>query len=174
MVTPTLKRISPEESEKLICLAEEIWLPAFAPYFDRTQLIALFKGMYHPDLIKAQLADPARTYHFIFCNTENEKPDGYCAVVKEKTSMRIDKVYVRKALRGQGTGTAVIRQLLSCAAASGMTEASLRVNRQNTAAVRLYLRLGFTIACEEDFPAPDGYVYKDYVMVKRLEHRESP
>lgn len=168
MVTPTLKRIGPEESEKLIRLAEEIWLPAFAPYFKKEKLTALFAGMYSPELIREQLTDPARTYRFIFCEAETDEPDGYCATMREGEVLRIDKVYVRENLRGRGVGSAVIKKLLSEGASSGASEASLRVNRQNNAAVRLYLRLGFVISAREDFPAPDGYIYNDFVMAKKL------
>lgn len=169
MVTPTLKPIAPEESEKLIRLAEEIWLPAFAPYFDGEKLKALFTGMYHPDLIRRQLTEPKHEYRFIFCSAAAEYPDGYCATLNEGEAVRIDKVYVRENLRGRGVGSAVMHILLADASAAGKSEASLRVNRQNTAAIRLYRRMGFSIVAEEDFPGPDGHIYNDFVMLKKLD-----
>jgi ribosomal-protein-alanine N-acetyltransferase len=45
--------------------------------------------------------------------------------------------------RCQGAGRALLRSLLECAASAGAAEAFLEVRPSNTAAIRLYLALGF-------------------------------
>jgi GNAT superfamily N-acetyltransferase len=49
---------------------------------------------------------------------------------------------------------------------AGHRSLCLRVNRRNTHAIAFYLHKGFTIDAQADYPAPNGFVYDDYLMSK--------
>jgi len=57
--------------------------------------------------------------------------------------MHILNLCVLETLRGRGVGRTLLQYLLSRGAAAGMHEAYLEVRPSNTAAIRLYLALGF-------------------------------
>ena len=67
------------------------------------------------------------------------------AVLDAGTDVRagLSTLWTDPALRGQGLGSAVLRELLEASAEAGATSAYLQVEVGNTRAVELYERLGF-------------------------------
>jgi [ribosomal protein S18]-alanine N-acetyltransferase len=57
--------------------------------------------------------------------------------------MHILNLCVHEAMRGRGVGRVLLQYLLDRGSAAGMHEAYLEVRPSNTAAIRLYLALGF-------------------------------
>lgn len=160
---------------ELLALSEKIWLPAFAPLFDREKLLSLYRGMYSMSVLTAWMARPGCTLYFV-CrkgSDENalqteEQPIGYLATELTGTTLKLDKIYVDPALQSKGIGSLVMDMTVGKALDGGASEITLRVNRRNDRAIAFYLRCGFEITGEEDFPAPDGHVYDDYLMTKKL------
>jgi ribosomal protein S18 acetylase RimI-like enzyme len=66
--------------------------------------------------------------------------------VLERGYVGLFDIAVAPALRGRGLGTQSVRQLLKWGQANGAEHAYLQVMRSNTAAIRLYSRLGFSEA----------------------------
>jgi ribosomal-protein-alanine N-acetyltransferase len=60
--------------------------------------------------------------------------------------LHINTLAVAPAARRRGMATAILRHVMSEAAASGATKATLEVRASNTAALALYQRLGFRVA----------------------------
>lgn len=60
---------------------------------------------------------------------------------------------VRTALRGYGIAEKLCRVILTAAAEQGATQVGLLVDANNTPAVQLYKKLGFTIVTDSPFPA---------------------
>jgi ribosomal-protein-alanine N-acetyltransferase len=60
--------------------------------------------------------------------------------------LHINTLAVAPAARRRGIATALLRHVLTDAAASGATKATLEVRASNTPAIALYERLGFRIA----------------------------
>ncbi len=78
-------------------------------------------------------------------------------------------VYVHPAARSQGGGEALVRAAIAQARAWGLAKLLLGVHADNTAAIRLYQRLGFSsYALERDFLRVDGAPQDEWQMELRL------
>jgi len=151
----------------LIALSKEIWLPAFAPLFEKDELMSLYRGMYDVRVLEQWLAKTEN--HLWFIETAGWKGyAGYLAVEEESDRLKLDKIYVHPYLQGRGVGQWALEQVMEMARKLGHSSLYLRVNRGNVQAIRFYKAAGFTIDEEVDFPAPNGYVYQDYLMSLRM------
>jgi len=77
-------------------------------------------------------------------------------------------VFVDDEARGQGVGKSLMTAVLDLIAAAGIGNAILAVNPIQTAAVRLYERMGFTFAGYETATLGDGVEYEEVVMTRPL------
>jgi ribosomal-protein-alanine N-acetyltransferase len=68
--------------------------------------------------------------------------------------LHINNLAVRGDFRGRGAGTALLEHVLQAGASRGADRATLEVRRSNAPALRLYERLGFTVAATR----PNYYV----------------
>ena len=75
----------------------------------------------------------------------------------------LSRLIVKKECRGKGYGKAITQHILTLAKKKGYREIALGVNRDNTGAVRLYEKLGFTVY--EEAEDEDGKFYR---MIKQL------
>ena len=62
--------------------------------------------------------------------------------------LHINTLAVKPAARRRGLATALLREVMAEAAAAGATRATLEVRASNSAALGLYLRLGFHVAAK--------------------------
>lgn len=69
--------------------------------------------------------------------------EGYCGAVMVPDEGDITNVSVSGRRRRRGTGTALVRELIRRAEASGVTKLYLEVRESNLAAIGLYESLGF-------------------------------
>ena len=69
---------------------------------------------------------------------------GVCGVLNMAGDGNITNVAVREEYRGRGIAARLMRRLLADAEAAGMRAFTLEVRASNTAAIRLYEKLGFT------------------------------
>jgi ribosomal protein S18 acetylase RimI-like enzyme len=81
---------------------------------------------------------------------------------------KIHKIYIMPDAQGKGLGKILIEETESQAIKRRNSKLSLNVNRQNKARF-FYEKLGFKIAYTEDIDIGNGYLMKDYVMVKEIE-----
>ena len=70
----------------------------------------------------------------------------------------LSRLIVKKEQRGKGYGKAISEYILDLAKEKGYCEIALGVNRDNTAAVKLYKSLGFTVY--EEAEDNDGKFYR--------------
>ncbi|MBR4728065.1 MAG: GNAT family N-acetyltransferase [Clostridia bacterium] len=89
------------------------------------------------------------------CHLVYDNPD-YGTVPGRR--LYFSRLIVKKGERGKGYGEALSRALLDIAKEKGYREIALGVNRDNTAAVRLYRKLGFTVY--EEAADADGEFYR--------------
>ena len=75
-------------------------------------------------------------------------------------------VVVAKKYQGRGIGVSLIRQVIDWVKANGITtRMSLEVRADNTKAVEMYLRFGFTVeGCRKNSTRLNGVYYDDYIM----------
>lgn len=165
MVEIKLVRITESRLGKLLELSEKIWLPTFAPLFSEKELQTLYKGMYSNDKLKAFINRADCAAYFII---REKKEIGYLAIEWREQTLWLDKIYVLPELQGKGIGKYVLNLLESMGKGKQLKSISLRVNRRNEKTIRFYKILGFQIDASVDYPAPNGFVYDDYLMSKKL------
>lgn len=146
-------------------MAEEVWLPAFAPLFSETQLKALYSGMYNDTILTKWLAEKGNELYFIYVN---EKAIGYSAIEKHSDFLKLDKIYIHPSLQGKGLGGEAMKKIEKIALDAGLSKIQLRVNRENHSAISFYQNRNFRIIESIDFPGPEGFLYEDYLMKKVL------
>jgi len=61
----------------------------------------------------------------------------------DETMWQIDRLMIAEPYRGQGFGTAVLKQIIQEAAKCGMSRVGLSTNPENIAAIWVYERIGF-------------------------------
>ncbi len=147
-------------------LAEEIWIPTFAPLFSETQLRALYSGMYNDEKLTRWLNQAENELYFIY---SEERAIGYFGIEKHPPVLTLDKIYIHPELQGQGLGLQTMVEVELLAVTSDLKRIQLRVNRFNSSAISFYERRQFRIIESIDIPGPDGFVYEDYRMEKVLE-----
>jgi ribosomal-protein-alanine N-acetyltransferase len=69
----------------------------------------------------------------------------FCACWIMAGELHLNTIAVDPARRRQGLGTLLVRHVIEDARAAGVHDATLEVRRSNTAAIRLYERLGFHV-----------------------------
>ena len=81
-------------------------------------------------------------YHFLKVRC-GEELAGYCGYLRSFETADVTNVTVRKDFRRRGVGEAMLRQLMEEGRRDGIERFSLEVRSSNTAAIRLYDKLGF-------------------------------
>lgn len=165
MVDISLNPVQESEIGRLLELSENIWLPTFSPLFSEYELNTLYKGMYSREKLKSFINSAGCNMYFIIMDTIQI---GYLAVEWRAESLWLDKIYVLIELQGKGIGKHVLNMLENMARERKLHLISLRVNRRNDKAKIFYESQGFHIDASVDYPAPNGLVYDDYLMSKKL------
>lgn len=75
---------------------------------------------------------------------EDGKIAGYCGLWQSFEEADITNVAVREECRGRHTGTMMLDRLMELGKEQGITRFTLEVRSSNSAAVRLYEKLGFS------------------------------
>lgn len=96
----------------------------------------------------------------------------FCACWLLDDELHINTIAVHPDLRRRGLATALMTRLLAIAAAEGACRAMLEVRRSNTAALRLYERMGFHVAGvrRNYYTHPD----EDALLLTRSAIQDSP
>ena len=84
--------------------------------------------------------------HIFIVRTDECRVAGFCAFWLVFDEIHINNIALRPAFRAQGMGSALLERVLSEGRGLGARRATLEVRASNTAARRLYERLGFYVA----------------------------
>lgn len=151
----------------LVALARDTWFKHYPSIITTAQIEYMLAQRYSDAVIRAQLADPDVRWDKLlldgelaaFAQYERSDPPG---------TLKVDKLYARHELRGQGLGSALLRHIENEARALGCMRLKLQVNKNNVSAIGTYRKNGFTVAESAVFDIGNGFVMDDYVMVKEL------
>jgi GNAT superfamily N-acetyltransferase len=77
-------------------------------------------------------------------------------------------MYVTPDWRGRGVSSLLMHAILDVLKQVGIRRVNLGVNVEQTAALRLYQRFGFSIVRSDKLLLGDGLVHEDYWMEKML------
>lgn len=168
MVKVELKPVLAEDRDAFKALAEAIWLPNFQSYFKPDELLALFEGMYGDQALDAIFDSPQYELFFLHCPELAHSPVGYLGIEWEPDALRLDKIYIRTDHQGHGIGSHVLGILSEWTRQRHLKTMILRVNIGNSSAIAFYEHHGFAVSHTERIPGPEGYVYHDRWMVKRV------
>jgi len=80
----------------------------------------------------------------------------------------LHKFYIRLHLRGSGLAEQLMKAVENEASSRGAYSLQLNVNRSNHAAIRFYLKQGFSIIHSLDVDIGGGFYMNDYRMEKPL------
>lgn len=151
----------------LVQLARDTWFKHYPSIITTAQIEYMLAQRYGDDVIRAQLADPDVWWDKLlldgelaaFAQYERSDPPG---------TLKVDKLYARHELRGQGLGSMLLRHIEHEARAMGFARLKLQVNKRNLSAIGTYRKNGFEVAESAVFDIGNGFVMDDYVMVKEL------
>lgn len=159
--------IVPVSEDKLVVvrdLAHLIWPEVYPTLISPDQIQYMLMKMYDLDRLRQDMKEGA---HFALIQEKGE-PVGYLSWQpdREKNGAFLHKLYLLPKYHGQGAGAQALDWVISQAQGAGLKTLSLRVNKNNHAAVRAYLRAGFEFGEDICSEIGNGYVMDDFVMTR--------
>lgn len=155
-----IRRVRPEDAEKLTKLAHEIWRDHYPPIIGQEQTEYLLAHFHSEQTIRRELTEDSVRY---IVTVEDGEFAGYVGYrFLEDGGIFISKVYVHKKYRKKGYARAMLRHILK----ENPDTAFLRlyVNKKNVHSQEAYQRLGFTKRGEFKEEIGGGFFYDDYIM----------
>jgi len=146
-------------------LAQRIWPVVYPGIITHEQISYMLERMYAVETLERDVREKHIEYALIRLQGEVV---GYTGAGPEDGAYFLHKLYLLPEFSGRGLGAAALSWVCGRAAASGHQAVKLRVNKNNTAAIRAYLRSGFVFAGDLVADIGGGYVMDDYVMVRHL------
>jgi len=163
----TILPVGEQDIPGLIELARAIWYAHYPSIITVEQIEYMLGQRYSPDVIRGQLASGSAWWDKLLVDgvlvafAASEAGD-------EAHAMKLDKLYVRNDLHGQGYGSALVRHVEERARARGCTQLYLQVNKNNRSAIEAYLKNGFVVTQAATFDIGRGFYMDDYVMTKDI------
>lgn len=148
----------------IVGLAREIWNEYFTAIIGKAQVDYMLDKFQSKKAITEQL-EKGFLYFLIKVNNE---VIGYIGVLPKEKKLFLSKLYVRSAERGKGYGREAIKFLEELAIKKGVNRISLTVNKNNSATIETYKKLGFEVRDHVIQDIGNGFVMDDYEMQKDL------
>lgn len=142
-------------------LAYKIWPVTYGDILSKEQFDYMMEMMYSIDSLEQQLP----TKPFLLVEDEGQFIGfvSYEINWENTTKTKIHKLYVLPTIQGKGIGKFLINHVKELALKAQNSTLILTVNRFNKAK-DFYLKQGFHIVEEKQFPIGNGYIMDDYVM----------
>lgn len=155
-----------ERIAAVAALAEEIWNQHYLPIIGRAQVDYMLERFQSRRAIAAQIEEG----YCYFLVREGEGYAGYMAVVLrgDGPGMMLSKLYVLEESRGRGLGRAMVEFAERLCRQQGAKRLWLTVNKNNSASIDAYRRMGFRIAGPVVTDIGAGFVMDDYLLQKSL------
>jgi ribosomal protein S18 acetylase RimI-like enzyme len=151
---------SPAEISRAAKMAETIWTAHYLPIIGPAQVKYMLENFQSEKAIGKQIKEGAR--YFII--SVGARDAGYIAIKPGDNSMYVSKLYISADDRGKGYGRAAIGFIRDISAAKGLHSMTLNVNRNNSASIEAYKKMGFRVIKEVVNDIGSGFVMDDYVM----------
>ena len=145
-------------------LAIQIWTQHYTPIIGSGQVEYMLNKFQSLEAIEKQISEGMAYYLLRFDND----PVGYLACKADGEELFLSKIYVLSELRGRGIGSEAMNFLTSKGLSEGRTCLSLTVNKENTASIGAYEKLGFVNMGPLETDIGSGYVMDDFLMKKSL------
>ncbi len=162
---PEFEVIDPSQLHLVRDLAHRIWPSVYPGMISREQIDYMLERMYSLETLSLDVQEKQVEYALI--RLEGQVV-GYIGAGPEQGAYFLHKLYLLPEFAGSGLGAAALTWIFERAASADHKAVKLRVNKNNAAAIRAYLRSGFQFECDLVADIGGGYVMDDYVMVRHL------
>lgn len=150
-----------KQAERAAQLAKEIWEEYYPTIITQEQIHYMIDTFQSAEAIKNQIQEGMQYYLAI----SNEDEIGYLAYAAEKDcSLFLSKIYIKRNFRNRGKGREMFAFILGQAQKQKLKTVRLSVNKNNTASVEKYLKMGFSITDSVVKDIGNGFYMDDYVM----------
>ena len=150
----------------LVQLAQRIWRAHYADIISTAQIEYMLAQRYRPELIGAQLADPAQRW---LIAQGDDGLIGFAHLYRvDAASAKLDKLYVAPEQQRRGVGRALLIAAQDWARAGGCRVLRVRANKANRRALAAYARYGFGMSAEVVEDIGGGFIMDDYQLEKPL------
>lgn len=162
----SIEVVTAEAAPVIRALAHEIWLQVYPAIISESQILYMLERMYGEEQFRAEMANGGLQCALLM---DGGDPVGFLGwEMKEEGTLFLHKLYLKPALHGQGVGSKALAWLEARGREAGMKRVRLRVNRNNSPAIRAYRRAGFDFEEEVCTDIGGGFEMDDYVMGKAL------
>jgi diamine N-acetyltransferase len=142
-------------------LAHEIWEEYYPAIITLEQIRYMLETFQSQEAIETQMEEGMAYYLAV----EGDAEIGYLAYAEEQDgSLFLSKIYISKEFRNRGSGREMFAFILGQAQERNVKTIRLTVNKNNTASIDTYLKMGFTIAAAVKNDIGSGFYMDDYVM----------
>ena len=152
---------SETEVARVTALARSIWTEHYTPIIGAEQVAYMLETLQSPQAIQTEI-DQARARYFLI--RRGDRDVGYLSFSERGEALFLSKVYFLSTERGAGLGRQALAFVPDAALRSGAGRIWLTVNRENTAAIKAYERMGFVRTGEVKADIGSGYFMDDYRM----------
>ncbi len=168
----TLRKCGPADLEVLRRISWETYDETFRSMNRPEVMDAYLEEAFAPARLAAELANPASEFWFLFLAGELV---GYLKVndapaqsdLNDPTTLEVERIYVRRAHKGQGLGSVLLRHAEALARARGRTAIWLGVWEKNAAAISFYGKMGFRRIGGHSFRMGDE-IQSDLIMSREV------
>lgn len=191
-----LRRATPEDAEALSVLASTCYIQTFGQLYSSADLDRFIHEAYSPEVLRAELADPARPTWLLFLEeseagetalgsaeahtTSEGKLIGYVTVCPahlphpdvKPTDGEVQRLYLLREYQGGGRGSMMLRHAIDYLLADGPRPLWIGVFSENLGAQRLYGRHGFKPVGEYKFMVGD-HADREFILRREAAVQES-
>ena len=166
-ISATVRKIGTEELPVVIDLARRIWNGYYPGIISQAQIDYMLAVWYDESAMRREMTGRGVVYALI---EDQGRPVGYIGFETQPASsvLFLSKLYVLPEEHGKGLGRLGLEWVREQARARGDTVLRLRVNKNNAAAIRAYLRAGFQFAEDICSDIGNGFVMDDYLMERAV------
>lgn len=150
-------------------LADIIWREHYVPIIGEEQVNYMLENIQSTEKIIEKIASGKTEYFLI--EVENEDI-GYAAIEWQNQTLFISKLYLLNSSRGNGFASQVIKNLKEKALQQKKKFLQLTVNKNNSAAIAFYEKIGFIKIDSIVSSIGNGFVMDDYVYQYSLSSKQ--
>ncbi len=157
---------SPESLQTIRDIAAVIWPETFREILSKKQIKYMMQMMYAPSVMESELRSG---YHFEIISVDDITA-GYISysAYEYPNTAKLHKVYLLSQYHHQGIGSAMLQRAEQATKGLGYSKLRLNVNKNNSNAIKAYLRNGFAQVDSVKIDIGNGFFMDDFVMEKKL------
>ena len=150
---------------KVEALAKGIWREHYTSIIGKEQVDYMFDKFQSRTAITQQIKDG---FLYFFIKEQDGGYIGYIGVVPKGNEMFLSKIYITSEKRGKGYGRQAMCFVEHLAKKKGCSKIDLTVNKNNSNAIKVYEKCGFTNVGPLAQDIGEGFVMDDYKMEKLI------